>query len=120
MSVIKLDSDVERVFMVTVEAMCAIPELDEEDRGVPGYYIVTGQEDEETALDEFHCTIPIGCLDDFQITVVTAHDLAQVVSAGIDAAQGVVDNWSSGDLSGAVNVLEDWAVQAADYLPEAS
>ncbi len=40
------------------------------------------------------------------------------IEAGIEAVQTVVDNWEHGDLAGAVNILEDWAVQAADYLPE--
>lgn len=41
-----------------------------------------------------------------------------VISAGIDAAQLVVDCWSGGDLANAVNELQDWATQAADCLPD--
>jgi hypothetical protein len=41
-----------------------------------------------------------------------------VISAGIEAVQKVIDNWSEGDLANAVNELEDWAIQAADYLPD--
>ena len=48
----------------------------------------------------------------------TIQDLETVINAGIEATQSVIDNWKSGDLAGAVNNLEDWAVKAADYLPE--
>jgi len=41
-----------------------------------------------------------------------------LIEAGIEAAQAVVDNWSEGDLAGAVRELEDWAVRAADYIPD--
>lgn len=44
--------------------------------------------------------------------------LEHALDAGIDAAQAVVDNWERGDLAGAVNVLEDWATNAADLLPD--
>ena len=39
-------------------------------------------------------------------------DLQETIAAQIDAAQHVVDNWSSGDLAGAVNGLEE-ATEAA-------
>lgn len=41
--------------------------------------------------------------------------LRTVIEAGIDAAQDCVDN--TGD-KGAMNRLEDWAVQASDHLPD--
>lgn len=48
----------------------------------------------------------------------TAAELQTVIDAGIEAIQAIVDNWESGDLAGAVNGGEDWATQAADWLPD--
>ena len=35
---------------------------------------------------------------------------------GIEAAQRVIDNWSQGDLAGAVNGLEEWIASARKTL----
>ena len=40
------------------------------------------------------------------------------LAAGIAAVQKIVGRWSSGDLAGAVNEAEDWAVQASDMLDD--
>lgn len=48
----------------------------------------------------------------------TAAELQTVIDAGIAAIQQIVNNWESGDLAGAVNGGEDWATQAADWLPD--
>ncbi|UTC29098.1 hypothetical protein BAMBUS_00150 [Brevundimonas phage vB_BpoS-Bambus] len=42
--------------------------------------------------------------------------LYQDAAEGVMLAQGVVENWSGGDLAGAVNALEGWVEgMAADY-----
>ena len=38
---------------------------------------------------------------------------------GIAAAQRVIDNWSKGDLAGAVNGLEEWIASARETLVQA-
>lgn len=38
---------------------------------------------------------------------------------GIEAAQRVIDNWSKGDLAGAVNLLEAWIASARETLAKA-
>ncbi|USN15600.1 hypothetical protein KIKIMORA_04820 [Brevundimonas phage vB_BpoS-Kikimora] len=51
------------------------------------------------------------------LTTAQAAHLLNLVSEGAQAAQAVVDNWSSGDLAGAVNGLQNWKAEAEDELP---
>lgn len=55
-----------RKFQIIVTGVPTDPE-DIDDSPVGLHYIYA--EDEELALDEFHWTIPISCLDDFDIEV---------------------------------------------------
>ena len=89
------------------------------DENVPGQYPIEAAESADAALDRFHNIVPIKTLDDFDITAepIWTEEM-RCIDAGIEAAQAVVDNWSSGDLASAVNGLEDWATQAADLLPD--
>ena len=53
----------------------------------------------------------------------TIQDLETVINAGIDATQIVTDkrqsrNTTTETLADAIDQLEDWATQAADYLPD--
>ena len=48
----------------------------------------------------------------------TVGECQVVIEAGIEATERVINCWQRGDLAGAVNQLEDWAVQAADYLDD--
>ena len=50
---------------------------------------------------------------------VAAPWMRDELSAGIEAAQRVVDNWSKGDLAGAVNGLEGWIASARETLAKA-
>jgi hypothetical protein len=44
--------------------------------------------------------------------------LREALETGLDAANAVAANWSSGDLAGAVNCLEGWASDtAAEFFP---
>src|SRR4051794_24102320 len=52
--------------------------------------------------------------------MTTTQDLVHQLEAGITAAQGVIDNWESGDLAGAVNLLEEWTGEARTILTEKS
>ncbi len=55
-------------------------------------------------------------------------ELETVISAGIEAAQKITDTWQNTrtgtllevprNLANAINELEDWATQAADWLPD--
>lgn len=45
-------------------------DLDTDPRGVHNFEA----NNEEEALDEFHATVPIACLDDFEIEVVEVKD----------------------------------------------
>ena len=61
----------------------------------------------------------LSCESDYQCSNCShIEGLTTVISEGIDCAQRIVDRWESGDLAEAVRILEDWAVQAAEYLPE--
>lgn len=57
-------------FSIMVKQLVPDRELDYDDlqENPSGEYIVEG-EDEEDALDEFHHTVPIACLDHFDIEV---------------------------------------------------
>lgn len=57
-------------YKVTVTKFVSNEELNEEDLAtkVMGTYFVNGT-CEEDALDEFHETTPIACLNDFEITI---------------------------------------------------
>ena len=41
----------------------------------------------------------------------------ELVDSGIEAADEVVQNWSQGDLAGAINNLEGWADEAREIRP---
>ena len=41
-----------------------------------------------------------------------------LIREGVECAQRVVKRWEHGDLAEAVNMLEDWAEEAKNYLPE--
>ena len=51
------------------------------------------------------------------LTTAQAAHLLNLVSEGAVAARTVIDNWSSGDLAGAVNALESWVEEAEAELP---
>lgn len=53
---------------VVVKALCAVENLHELDKCVPGTYTIIGY-DEDEVLDEFHSRAAIKNLDDFEITV---------------------------------------------------
>ncbi len=59
-------------FGVMVHQRVSLDELDAEDRETnpTGYHYVEVYFDPlEAALDEFHSTVPIACLDDFDISI---------------------------------------------------
>ena len=57
-------------FVVTVKQLVSDEELDHDDfnDNPSGEHRVFGT-DNDDALNEFHATIPIACLDDFEITI---------------------------------------------------
>jgi hypothetical protein len=55
-------------FLISVKNASGL--IDKEDSEVPGFYVFEGEVEEE-ALDRFHDTIPISCLEDFDIEIIT-------------------------------------------------
>ena len=48
----------------------------------------------------------------------TVEELETVIEAGIEAVQILLNNRDSGDFKRSLSELEDWATQAADWLPD--
>ncbi len=70
-----------RTLFVIAAALCGDAFTDEEDREIPGRYAVEVPEELEddkaasVALDAFHESIAVECLDDFEFTVTNAEGL---------------------------------------------
>jgi hypothetical protein len=62
-------SSLKRPYMVTVSKVVAFGRVHDLDRDVEGDYPFCGT-DEEDILDQFHLSIPIKMLEDFEISVV--------------------------------------------------
>lgn len=75
---------------VHVEALLAVDQLDFEDKSVSGIYVVLVDPGTpvkalaNAALDGFHSSIPISCLDHFKIEVRTTVDLTSDVLSSAD------------------------------------
>ena len=60
------------------------------------------------------------------MTEYEVEEIENVISTGIECAQRLIDRWESGNdstlrgmgLAEAMSMLEDWAVKAAEYLPD--
>lgn len=56
-------------YKITIEQLTRDEFLDYDDRGLTDENYYFQANDKEEALDEFHSTIPIACLEHFDITI---------------------------------------------------